>query len=88
MPHEGYADPSANDRPRFHLNVPVSELTEHYARAIEASVVSSAPPIVETEDGVKHESWPTPTKPHGARGLKPLNPRSKDRGSKVGSRRA
>ena len=80
--------PSANDGPRFHMNVPVSELAERDTRAIEASVVSSAPPVAETEDGVTHESWLTPTEPHGARGLEPLDPRSKDRGSKADSWRA
>ena len=29
MPHEGYADRVTNDGPRFHSNMPVSELTEH-----------------------------------------------------------
>ena len=28
MPHEGYADPVKNDRPGFHSDMPVSELTE------------------------------------------------------------
>ena len=46
MPHEGYADPVMNDGLRFHSNVPVSELTERVTRAIEASDVSSAPPVV------------------------------------------
>ena len=54
MPHEGYADPVMNDGPRFHSNVPVSELTKCVTRAIEASNVSSAPPVVETVDGVRH----------------------------------
>ena len=45
MPHEGYADPIMNDGPRFHSNMPVSELTERITRAIEASDVSWAPPI-------------------------------------------
>ena len=45
MPHEGYDDPVMNDGPRFHLNVPVSELTERVTRAIEASDVSSTPLI-------------------------------------------
>ena len=58
--------PSADDRPGFHSNMPVSELTEHDTQAIEANVVSSAPPVVENEDRVTHETWPTPTKPHGA----------------------
>ena len=51
MPHEGYADPVTNDGPRFHSNVPISELTERITRAIEASDVSSAPPVAETIDG-------------------------------------
>ena len=46
MSHKGYADPITNDRPRFHSNVPVSELTERVTRAIEASDVSSASPVV------------------------------------------
>ena len=52
MPHEGYADPVMNDGPGFHSNMPVSKLTEHVTRAIEASDVSSAPPVAETVDGV------------------------------------
>ena len=55
MPHEGYADPVMNDGPRFHLDMPISELTECNTRAIKASVVSLAPLVVETEDGVMHE---------------------------------
>ena len=51
MPHEGYADPITNDGPGFHSNMPVSELTECISRAIEASDVSSTPPVVETADG-------------------------------------
>ena len=66
MPHEGHADPVTNDGPGFHLNIPVSELTEHVTQAIEASDVSSAPPVVETIDGVTHETRPTSTKPNGA----------------------
>ena len=63
--------PSADDGPGFHSIMPVSELAEHDTRAIEASVVSSAPLVVETEDGVTHGTWLTPTEPHGARGLEP-----------------
>ena len=51
MPHVGYADPITNDEPRFHSDMPVSELTEHDTRAIEASDVSSTPPVAETTDG-------------------------------------
>ena len=80
--------PSMNDGPGFHMNVPVSELIERDTRAVEASVVSSAPPVAETKDGVTHETWPTPTEPHGAQGLEPPDPRSRDQGSKVGPRRA
>ena len=63
--------PSANDGPGFHSDMPVSELVERNTRAIETSIVSSAPPVTKTMDGVMHEIWPTPTDPHGARGLKP-----------------
>ena len=71
MPPEGYANPIMNNRPRFHSDMPVSELTERDTRAIEASVLSSAPLVVETEDGVTHEIRSNPTDPHGARGLEP-----------------
>ena len=67
---------SANDGPEFHLDVPVSELTMCDTRAIEASVVSSTPPVAETTDGVMHEIRLTPTKPNGARGLEPADPNS------------
>ena len=50
MPHEGNADPITNDGPRFHSDMPVSELTERDTQAIEASDVSSTPPVVETAD--------------------------------------
>ena len=61
MPHEGYADPVMNDRPRFHSNIPVIKLTERVTRAIEASDISSAPLVAETMDGVTHETRPTPS---------------------------
>ena len=51
MPYEGYADPVMNDGPGFHSNMPVSELTEHITRTIEASDVSLTPTVVETVDG-------------------------------------
>ena len=79
--------PSADDGPRFYLNMLISELTERDTRATEASAVSSAPPIVETKDRVTHETWPTPTEPHGARGLGPPDPKSGDQGSKTGPQR-
>ena len=53
---------------------PVSELTEHGTRAIEASVVSSTPLVAKTTDGATHKTWPTPTKPNRAWGLEPLDP--------------
>ena len=52
MPHEGFTNPVTNDGPRFHLNMPVSELTEHVTLAIETSDVSSTPSVVETVNGV------------------------------------
>ena len=55
--------PSANDGPRFHMNVPVSELIERDTRAVEASVVNSAPPVMKTEDGVTRKTRPTPIGP-------------------------
>ena len=58
--------PVMNDGPGFHSNMPVSELTERVTRAIEASDVSSAPPIAETMDGVTHRTRPTPTEPNEA----------------------
>ena len=70
MSHEGYADPVTNDGPRFHSNTPVSELTERVTRAIEASDVSSAPPVAEIVDGVTHGTRPTPAKPNRAQGLR------------------
>ena len=76
MPHEGYANPVTNDGPRFHSNVPVSELTERVTRAIEASDVSSTPPIAETADRVTHETRPTPTEPNESLGLGPPDPDS------------
>ena len=48
--------PSVNDGSRFYMNIPVSELIERDTRAIEASVVNSAPLVVETEDVVTHET--------------------------------
>ena len=65
MSHEGYVDLVMNDRPGFHSIIPVSELTERVTRAIEASDVSSAPPIVKTTDEVTHKNsnqpLPSPT---------------------------
>ena len=52
MPHEGYANLVTNDGPRFHSNIPDSELTEHVTRAIEASDVSSTPSVAETTNRV------------------------------------
>ena len=52
--------PSANDGPRFHTNVPVSELIEPDNQAVEASVINSASSVVETEDGVTRENMADP----------------------------
>ena len=74
MPREGYANPVMNDKPEFHSDIPVSELTECDTRAIDASVISSTPLVAETMDGVTHKTWPTPTEPNGARGLELPDP--------------
>ena len=42
------------------MNIPVSELIERNTRAVEASVVNSAPSVVETEDGVARENTADP----------------------------
>ena len=68
--------PSANDGPGFHSGMPVSELAERNTRAIKASVVSSAPLVAETMNGVTHKTRPTPTMPNGAQGLEPPDPNS------------
>ena len=68
--------PSVDDGSIFHLNMSVRKLTERGTRAIEASVVSSAPLVAEIMDGMTHEIWPTPTEPNGAWGLKPPDPNS------------
>ena len=54
---------SANDGLEFHTNMPISELIEHDTRAVEASVINSAPPIAEIEDRVMRETRPTPIRP-------------------------
>ena len=69
--------PSANDRSEFQSDMPVSELTDHDTRAIEATIVSLAPLAVKTMNGVAHETWPTPTEPHGAQGIKLPDPNSR-----------
>ena len=56
--------------------MPISELTECDTHAIEAIVISLAASVVKNEDGVTHETRPTPTEPHGARGLEPPDPNS------------
>ena len=63
--------------------MPISELTECDTRAIEASVVSLAPLVAETADGVTHKTRLTPTEPNGARGLEPPNPNSGSQPTKV-----
>ena len=80
--------PSVDDRLGFHSDMPVSELTKLDTRAIKTGVVSSAPLVVKTMDGVTHETWSTPTETHRARGLESLDPKSRDRGLKASPRRA
>ena len=52
MPRKGHAKPITNNKPGFHLNMPISELAEHVTRAIEASDVSPTPSVAKTTDGV------------------------------------
>ena len=52
MLNEGYANLVMNDGPKFHSDMPVSELTERVTRAIEASDVSSTPLVAKTTDRV------------------------------------
>ena len=52
--------PSVNDGFRFHTNIPVSELIERDTRAIEASIINSAPSVAKTEDGVTRENTVDP----------------------------
>ena len=65
--------PSANDGPRFHTNIAISELIERDTRAVEASVVYSAPPIAKIEDGVTRKLRRPPSDPDKAQGLEPIN---------------
>ena len=76
---------SADDGPGFHSDMPVNKLAERDTRAIEASVIRSAPLVAKTTNGVTHETRPTPIEPQGAWGLEALDPRSRDRGSKADS---
>ena len=69
MPHEGYVDPVMNDGPGFHSDMPISELIKRDTQAIEASDVSSTPPVAETMDRVTHGTRPSPAEPNGAQGL-------------------
>ena len=76
MPYEGYADPVTNDGSEFHSNVPVSELTERVTRAIKASDVSSAPPVVRNRGwGNAQNSTDPYLSPTGLRGSRHPTPR-------------
>ena len=76
MPHEGYDDLIKNDGPGFHSDMPISELSECDTRGIEAIVVSSAPPVAKTMNGVTHKNsnQPLPS-PTGLRGSGRPTPR-------------
>ena len=64
MPPEGLADPIIGNKTRFRLNVPVSELTKHVTRAIEANDANSTPPVARTADGATITKMSRPlTKP-------------------------
>ena len=63
MPQEGYANPVANDGPRFHSITPVSELTElvfEPERSGQATKLS--PSSCEELDGEAQKQLTTPTK--------------------------
>ena len=45
MSQEGYADPIMNDGPRFHLIIPISELTEHVTRARAIGTTHTTQPL-------------------------------------------
>ena len=51
------------------MNIPVIELIERDTRAVEASAISSAPLVAETEDGVTRKTRPTPMTLLDPRGL-------------------
>ena len=51
MPPEGFANPVTSNETGFRSNIPISELIRHVTRAIEASDITSTPPVVETMDG-------------------------------------
>ena len=70
MPCKGHADPITDDGPIFHSDMPISELTEHDTRAIEACDVSPTTPVAETVDGVMIKKMSRPsTGPRYAWGL-------------------
>ena len=66
------------------MNIPVSKLILHDTRATEASVVNSAPPIMETEDGVTRENMADPYQTLKGSGAQAG---SRDRGSKADQQR-
>ena len=65
MPPEGFADPIMSDGTGFHSNIPVSELIKHVTRAIEASDITSIPPVAKNHGrGYSHKtSWPLTESP-------------------------
>ena len=73
MSQEGYANPVMNDGPGFRSDVPVRELTESVARAIEASDVSSAPLVARNHGrgNAQNSNRPLPS-PIGLRGSRHL----------------
>ena len=51
MPPEGFTDPIMSDGTGFRSNIPISELIKRVTRTIEASDVTSTPPVAKTVDG-------------------------------------
>ena len=51
MTPEGFVDPVTSDETRFYSNIPISKLIKRVTRAIEASDITSTPPVAKTTDG-------------------------------------
>ena len=72
MPHEGYANPITNDEPKFHSDMPVSELTKAHHSSHRGKWRQLNPSGCGKHgwgDNHKDELTPRPD-PYNARGLK------------------
>ena len=64
MPHEGYADPVANDRPGFHLDIPLESSLSTSLEPSRQATLAQPLRLRENTDGVTHKTQPAPTKPN------------------------